>query len=102
MSVLRKTLLWVVLAGCPLAGQAFTQGEGEPEGGSPHQYDIELSSLDVSKNHVGGRTEPFPWNLGGWYVVNFYANRLTSPEHQFTTPPQPRCRLQIRGRTVFG
>ena len=43
MSVLRKTLLWVVLAGCPLAGQAFTQGEGEPEGGSPHQYDIELS-----------------------------------------------------------
>lgn len=25
MSVLRKTLLWLVLAGCPLAGQAFTQ-----------------------------------------------------------------------------
>ena len=33
MSVLRKALLWVALAGCPLAGQAFTQGEGEPEGG---------------------------------------------------------------------
>ena len=30
MSVLRKMLLWAVLAGCPLAGQAFTQGEGEP------------------------------------------------------------------------
>ena len=48
MSVLHKALLWVVLAGCPLAGQAFTLGEGEPQGGSPHQYDIELSSLDVS------------------------------------------------------
>lgn len=49
MSVLHKALLWVVLAGCPLAGQAFTLGEGEPQGGSPHQYDIELNSLDVSK-----------------------------------------------------
>ncbi|WP_262349253.1 hypothetical protein [Klebsiella aerogenes] len=43
MSVLHKALLWVVLAGCPLAGQAFTLGEGEPQGGSPHQYDIELN-----------------------------------------------------------
>lgn len=31
MSVLHKALLWVVLAGCPLAGQAFTLGEGEPQ-----------------------------------------------------------------------
>ena len=92
MSVLRKTLLWVVLAGCPIAGQAFTQGEGEPEGGSPHQYDIELSSLDVSKNHVGGRTEPFPWNLGGWYVVNFYCEQADisrAPIYYTTTTTMP-------------
>ena len=75
MSVLRKMLLWGGLAGCPLTGQAFTQGEGEPEGGAPHQYDIELNSLDVSKNHVGGRTEPFPWNLGSWYVVDFHCEQ---------------------------
>lgn len=68
MSVLRKTLLWLVLAGCPLAGQAFTQGEGEPEGGSPHQYDIELSSLDVSKTTwVAERSRSHGiWAAGMW------------------------------------
>lgn len=92
MSVLHKALLWVALAGCPLAGQAFTQGEGEPEGGSPHQYDIELSSLDVSKNHVGGRTEPFTWNLGSWYVVNFYCEQADisrEPIYYTTTTTMP-------------
>ena len=92
MSVLHKALLWVALAGCPLAGQAFTQGEGEPEGGSPHQYDIELSSLDVSKNHVGGRTELFTWNLGSWYVVNFYCEQADisrEPIYYTTTTTMP-------------
>lgn len=49
MSVWHKTLFWTALACCPLTAHAFSRGEGEPEGGAPHQYDIELSSLDVSK-----------------------------------------------------
>lgn len=101
MSVLHKALLWVVLAGCPLAGQAFTLGEGEPQGGSPHQYDIELNSLDVSKNHEGGRTDPFTWNLGSWYVVDFHCEQAEHRASRFTTPPRPPCRPLIRERTVF-
>lgn len=92
MSVWHKTLFWTALACCPLAAHAFSQGEGEPEGGAPHQYDIELSSLDVSKNHVGGRTEPFPWNLGSWYVVNFYCQQADisrEPIYYTTTTTMP-------------
>lgn len=92
MSVLHKALLWVVLAGCPLAGQAFTLGEGEPQGGSPHQYDIELNSLDVSKNHEGGRTDPFTWNLGSWYVVDFHCEQADisrQPIYYTTTTTMP-------------
>lgn len=92
MSVWHKTLFWTALACCPLAAHAFSRGEGEPEGGAPHQYDIELSSLDVSKNHVGGRTEPFPWNLGSWYVVNFYCQQADisrEPIYYTTTTTMP-------------
>lgn len=80
------------LAGCPLAGQAFTLGEGEPQGGSPHQYDIELNSLDVSKNHEGGRTDPFTWNLGSWYVVDFHCEQADisrQPIYYTTTTTMP-------------
>lgn len=92
MSVLHKTLLWAALAGCPLAAQAFTQGEGEPQGGAPHQYEIELKSLDVSKNHAGGRTNPFTWNLGSLYVVDFHCEQADisrQPIYYTTTSTMP-------------
>ncbi len=72
MTLLFKALLGATLSSMTLAASAFTQGEGEPQGGMPHQYDIELKSLDMDKNHIGGRTSPFNWNLNGQYVVNFH------------------------------
>ncbi|HHT5345616.1 TPA: fimbrial protein [Raoultella planticola] len=72
MTLLFKALLGATLSSITLAASAFTQGEGEPQGGMPHQYDIELKSLDMDKNHIGGRTSPFNWNLNGQYVVNFH------------------------------
>lgn len=72
MTLLFKALLGATLSSMTLTASAFTQGEGEPQGGMPHQYDIELKSLDMDKNHIGGRTSPFNWNLNGQYVVNFH------------------------------
>lgn len=42
MTLLFKALLGATLSSMTLAASAFTQGEGEPQGGMPHQYDIEL------------------------------------------------------------
>ena len=65
-----------LLAGTALLTSAFTsqayvQGEGEPEGAA-HIYNIDLNSLDIANNRVGGRTPEFTWNLGNNYVVNFH------------------------------
>ena len=49
------------VVGCPgwlSTGRAgiLHRGKVSRRAGRPHQYDIELSSLDVSKNHVGGQS----------------------------------------------
>lgn len=87
-------------AGCPLAGLAFTQGEGEPQGGSPHQYDIELSSLDVSKTMLAAERIRSP-NLGSWYVVDFHCEQADisrQPIYYTTTTTMPPSNQE---RTVF-
>lgn len=54
-----------------MSSQAFVQGEGEPDG-QTHEYNIELDSLDIQNNRVGGMTPEFSWNLGGNYAVIFH------------------------------
>ncbi len=48
MTLLFKAPAWRHALVHDRAASAFTQGEGEPQG-MPHQYDIELKSLDMDK-----------------------------------------------------
>lgn len=92
MNVVNKPLLWLAFACAPLAAQAFTEGEGEPAGGIPHQYEIELDSLDMNQNHVGGRSNPFTWDLHSRYNVNFHCEGgdiPRSPIYYSTTSTMP-------------
>lgn len=41
---------------------------------------------------MGGRTEPFPWNLGSWYVVDFHCEQADisrQPIYYTTTTTMP-------------
>lgn len=57
-----------------MSSQAFVQGEAEPDG-QTHEYNIELDSLDIQNNRVGGMTPEFSWNLGGDYAVIFHCEK---------------------------
>lgn len=68
-----KMLVGTALLTVTFASQAYVQGEGVPEG-EAHVYNIDLDSLDIGNNRVGGRTPEFSWNLGSNYVVNFHCD----------------------------
>ncbi|ELW9440060.1 fimbrial protein [Pluralibacter gergoviae] len=68
-----KRLVGMALLTAAFSVQAYVQGEGEPEG-EAHVYNIDLNSLDIANNRVGGRTPEFTWNLGSNYVVNFHCD----------------------------
>jgi type 1 fimbria pilin len=93
---LRKQCKVSLMSNCNLCGivvflmlsyassaQAWSQGEVAPIGGT-HMYDINLETMDISNNVVGG-TIPKSWDLGGNFSVTEYCTKAIYDARYYST-----------------